>query len=112
LLAEVLAQPERYPLSGLFRETLLEIAERLRFFDQRIEAYDLRIEQVFRHDKRCQRLAKIAGVGPLVATAVVAAVGNAQEFKKWAATLRLAGVSAAPVLERQSQPVARHQQAW
>jgi transposase len=81
LLAEALAEPERYPLSGLFRETLLEIAERLRFFDQRIQAYDLRIEQVFKHDERCQRLAKIAGVGPLVATAVVAAVGNAQEFK-------------------------------
>ena len=81
LLAETLAPPERYPLSGLLRETLLEIAERLRFFDQRIEAYDLRIEQVFRHDERCQRLAKIAGVGPLVATAVVAALGNTQEFK-------------------------------
>ena len=80
LLAETLAQSERYPLSGLLRETLLEISERLRFFDQRIEAYGLRIEQVFKHDERCQRLAKIAGVGPLVATAVVAAIGNAQEF--------------------------------
>jgi transposase len=36
---------------------------------------------VFKQDERCKRLAKIEGVGPLVATAVVAAVGNASEFK-------------------------------
>ncbi len=81
LLAETLAEPELHPLSGLFRETLLEMAERLRFLDQRIQAYDRRIEQVFKHDERCQRLAEIAGVGPLVATAMVAAVGDAHEFK-------------------------------
>jgi transposase len=31
--------------------------------------------------KRCQRLAKVEGVGPLVATAMVSAVGNAAGFK-------------------------------
>jgi transposase len=36
---------------------------------------------VFAHDERCQRLTKVEGVGPLVATALVAAVGNANEFK-------------------------------
>src|ERR1700719_3910489 len=81
LLLEILADPERHGLSGLFRETLQEIAERLRFFDERVGAYDDRIERVFKEDERCRRLAKIEGVGPLVATAVVAAVGNASEFK-------------------------------
>src|ERR1700686_1156802 len=81
LLLEILADPERQGLSGLFRETLQEIAERLRFFDERVGAYDDRIERVFKEDERCRRLAKIEGVGPLVATAVVAAVGNASEFK-------------------------------
>jgi transposase len=81
LLAETLADPERHGLSGLFREALIEIAERLRFFDERLRVYDLRIERVFRDDERCQRLAAVGGVGPLVATAVVAAVGNAREFK-------------------------------
>ena len=81
LLLEILADPERHGLSGLFRETLQEMAERLRFFDERVAAYDDRIERVFKEDERCRRLAKIEGVGPLVATAVVAAVGNASEFK-------------------------------
>ena len=68
-------------MSGLFRETLQEMAERLRFLDERVGAYDDRIERVFKEDERCRRLAKIEGVGPLIATAVVAAVGNAREFK-------------------------------
>jgi transposase len=32
-------------------------------------------------DERCQRLAELPGVGPLTATAVVASVGNAREFR-------------------------------
>jgi transposase len=34
----------------------------------------------FKHDERV-RLAEVPGVGPLTATALVAAVGNAQRFK-------------------------------
>ena len=68
-------------MSGLFREMLGEMAERLKLLDQRIRQYDLKVERVFGQDERCQRLAKVEGVGPLVATALVAAVGNAHEFK-------------------------------
>ena len=68
-------------LSGFFREMLSEMAERLRLVDQRIRQYDLQVERVFRQDERCQRLARVEGVGVLVATALVAAVGNAHEFK-------------------------------
>ena len=67
LLVELLAEPSGYGLSGWLGETLAEIAERLRFFYQRIHSYDLRIGRVFAHDERCQRLAKVEGVGPLVA---------------------------------------------
>src|SRR3982074_1538838 len=81
LLLEILADPGRHSLGGLFRETLQEVAERLRFLDQRVGAYDDRIDRVFKGDEGCKRLAKSEGVGPLVATAVVAAVGNATEFK-------------------------------
>src|SRR5208282_5638760 len=65
LLSELLADPESSGLSGLLGESLVEIAGRLRFFDERIGVYDLRIGRVFAHDERCQRLAKVEGVGPL-----------------------------------------------
>jgi transposase len=111
LLLGILADPARHGLSGLFRETLQEMAERLRFFDERVGAYDDRIERVFKEDERCRRLAKVEGVGPLVATAVVAAVGNASEFKSGQRTICVARVGSAAALERQSQPATRDQQA-
>ena len=43
--------------------------------------YNQRIVQLLHHDERCQRLAALPGVGPLTATAVVAAVGNARDFR-------------------------------
>jgi hypothetical protein len=38
LLLEILADPERHGLSGLFRETWQEMGKRLRFFDERVGA--------------------------------------------------------------------------
>ncbi len=63
LLSELLADPEGRGLSGLLGESLVEIAGRLRFFNERIRTYDLRIGRVFSDDERCQRLAKVEGVG-------------------------------------------------
>jgi transposase len=68
-------------LSGFFHEMLEEMAERLKLLDQRIRQYDFKVERIFGQDERCQRLARVPGVGALVATALVAAVGNAHEFK-------------------------------
>jgi transposase IS116/IS110/IS902 family protein len=68
-------------LSGLFREMLGEMAQRLRVLDERLRQYDLRVARVFGQDERCHRLAQVEGVGPLIATALVAAVRNAHEFK-------------------------------
>ena len=80
MLPVILEDPEN-GLSGLFREMLVEMAERLRILDERIRQYDLRVARVFDQDERCHRLAQVEGVGPLIATALVAAVGNAHEFK-------------------------------
>jgi hypothetical protein len=63
------------------RELLGEIGERLKFIEERLHHYDLRIQRLFGQDERCKRLAEVDGVGPLIATALVAAVGNASEFK-------------------------------
>ena len=68
-------------LSGVMRELLAEIGERLRFIDERLRKYDLTILRLFRDDERCQRVAAVEGVGPVTATALVAAVGNATDFK-------------------------------
>src|ERR1700729_1761827 len=40
------------------------------------------VEQIASSDPACQRLRQIPGIGPLVATAIVAAIGNGAAFRK------------------------------
>ena len=68
---------ESSELSGEMRELLCEISQWLRTLEQRIARCEAPIARKFKHDERCQRLAAAPGVGPLTATALVAAVGNA-----------------------------------
>lgn len=41
----------------------------------------LAVETVFRQSEACQRIARVKGIGPKTATAVVAAIGKGTEFK-------------------------------
>jgi transposase len=59
------------------RELQAELAE----VDARITAYDRRIKEIFRASEQCQRLGKIEGIGPVTATALIAAVGDRSCFK-------------------------------
>jgi transposase len=68
-------------LSGMMRETIAELYDLLRDLDRRVQGFDKRIEAVFRASETCQRIAKIKGVGPKTATAIVAAIGDGSEFK-------------------------------
>lgn len=68
-------------LTAIAREWLQALAEELQAFDQRLAATDQQIAQVFEADEACQRLAQLSGIGPLTATALVAAVGDATAFK-------------------------------
>jgi transposase len=61
----VLLEDRDNGLSGVMRELLAEIGERLRFIDDRLRQYDLTIQRLFRQDERCQRVAAVEGVGPL-----------------------------------------------
>jgi transposase len=50
--------------------------------EQQIVAMNGEVEQIASSDPACQRLRQIPGIGPLVATAIVAAIGNGAAFKK------------------------------
>src|ERR1051326_2231052 len=47
-----------------------------------IETVTDEIERISNQDERCQRLRQIPGVGPLVSTAMVAAIGNGAAFRR------------------------------
>lgn len=57
------------------------LATELRALDQRMEETEHQIQQAFAHSEPCQRLAQMEGIGPLTATALVAAVGDATTCK-------------------------------
>jgi transposase len=50
--------------------------------EQQIDAVNFEIEQIASSDEACHRLRKIPGIGPLIATAIVAAIGNGAAFRK------------------------------
>ena len=68
-------------LSDLIRALLLELQQELTELDHRIVAYDRRIRELYRSSEVCQRLGKVEGIGPLSATALMAAIGDRQCFK-------------------------------
>jgi transposase len=66
-------------LSGALR-LLLKLE--LDHLDLRIDEADALIKKTARENEACQRLMAIPGIGPVTATAVVAAIGNGRAFRK------------------------------
>lgn len=65
----------------LFVEMLRDIREELIELDARLAGYNRRIKSLFRSNEMCQRIGQIEGIGPITATALVAAVGDKSCFK-------------------------------
>jgi transposase len=79
-LPEILEDGEN-GLTGLFREELFELYRELKHLDERIARCDKTIEQIARIDERTVRLQTIPGIGPQIATALLAAIGDVNAFK-------------------------------
>jgi transposase len=70
------------PLSGTFRLLLAQLKLELEQLCARIDQLDVVILRRAKEDDCCQRLTAIPGVGPVTATALIAAVGNGNAFKR------------------------------
>jgi transposase len=69
-------------LSGALRVLLLQIYSEMRQLQSQIDEADAVIRRMAGQDEACQRLVEVPGVGPVIATAMIAAVGNGAAFKK------------------------------
>ena len=67
-------------LSIRFRRLLNGLWEDLKGLDVRIEALDVELNDFAKSDPKAKRLQQLRGVGPMIATALVAAVGDASQF--------------------------------
>jgi len=76
----VIEADEDSGLTPRFLTLLRELAEELRQVDDRVKLHDKRIQAAAHEDHRIRRLLEIEGIGPVSASALVAAVGDAKQF--------------------------------
>ena len=79
-LLAVVADPEDRRVPPLARELLQVLTEHLRGLNERMAELDRRLVEAARGDAACARLAAVPGIGPVIATALVATVGDAKAF--------------------------------
>jgi transposase len=80
-LPEILADAN-LRLSDSFRVLLAQLKLELDQLTARVEEMDAVMQQTAKENEACQRLTTIPGIGPVTATALVAAVGNGTFFRK------------------------------
>jgi len=80
-LPKVLAN-DANDISPAMRRMLSELFDDMRHMDERIAELTRRIEGLAARDERARRLMTIPGIGPLAATALLAAVGDGRQFQR------------------------------
>ncbi len=78
-LPEILEDAEN-GLTSLARELFAELLDELRDIDQRFAQCEQRIKSLNQNNEVCQRLDEILGIGPIIASATYAAVGEGKDF--------------------------------
>jgi transposase len=69
-------------LSGALRVLLTQLQSEMQYLHRQIEESDKLIARIAGELEACRRLVAIPGIGPLIATATIAAIGNGAAFKK------------------------------
>lgn len=68
-------------LPGWANTVVGDLLSEVQRLDERILAYDRHVSEMARQDERARQLMRLCGVGQTTATALVAMVGNAHEFR-------------------------------
>lgn len=68
-------------LPGTFLQLLQRLVEHLRELDRHVEDLEHQIQRWHRENEASKRLADIPGIGPITASALVASIGDARNFK-------------------------------
>lgn len=68
-------------ITSICQAMVMEIAQQIEALEERIGRADAWIKSFMKQSVLCRKIAVVAGIGPVTATAMVAAVGDAKEFK-------------------------------
>ena len=75
-------QNRRDEISPRMHDIIVALYEDWLWLDERIESTTSEIEMISRRDGDCQRLMSVPGIGPIISTAMVAAIGNGEAFDR------------------------------
>jgi len=82
-LPRILATPPDV-LSPRMVRVIVALTEDWRRLDQRIDELSSEIEELAKRDPACVRLMSVPGIGPIISSAMVAAIGRAMGFPRGA----------------------------
>lgn len=69
-------------ISARMHNLIIGLYEDWLALDKRIEAVTQEIEDISRREKNCRRLMSVPGIGPIISTATVAAIGTGEAFER------------------------------
>ncbi|WP_207462927.1 IS110 family transposase [Azospirillum sp. SYSU D00513] len=75
-----LADPADQQIPAAAKTVLQVLVDQLRDTEQRISDLDAQLIEQAKRDETCRRLLTVPGIGPVVATALVATIGDAKTF--------------------------------
>ena len=67
-------------LTPMGRDLFASLFEELLQLDKRIESFDKQLASIHRQSPQCRRIAEVEGIGPITATALVAAICDGKSF--------------------------------
>lgn len=68
-------------LPGVFRQLLQRLVDHLKELNHQVQELETQIQVWHQHNEASKRLAGIPGIGPITASALVASIGDASNFK-------------------------------
>jgi transposase len=68
-------------LTGLSRGLLATLADELAGLEARLHELDQQLVALCRQSELCRRVSSVPGIGPVIATALVASIGDGRQFK-------------------------------
>jgi transposase len=80
-MADILENAEA-DLTSQMRNLMDMLWDEWKVVEQQIEQLNVELERISAADAGCTRIRQIPGIGPVVATAIVAAIGNGTAFRK------------------------------
>lgn len=79
-LPEILEDGEN-GLPGIFRQLIARLGEHFKELDRQVQELEVQVQAWHRNSAASRRLAQIPGIGPITASALVASIGDARNFK-------------------------------